>query len=52
MREVSNLASPVEEQNIPAKGPNSNYCQICQEKFEDYFDHISLKAHGNRVGKS
>jgi hypothetical protein len=25
--------------------PSSSYCQICQEKFQDYFDHIQTRPH-------
>jgi putative ribosome biogenesis GTPase RsgA len=35
-----------------AVAPHSKYCQICQEKFEDYFVHIQLKTHGIRMSNS
>jgi hypothetical protein len=37
------------EEELIAVAPNSNYCQICQERFEDYFAHIALKSHGMRM---
>jgi hypothetical protein len=32
--------------------PNSNFCQVCQEKFEDYHAHINLKLHRTRTQNS
>lgn len=40
------------EEPLVAVAPNSNYCQICQERFEDYFAHIILKAHTIRMAQS
>ncbi len=35
-----------------AVAPHSKYCQLCQEKFDDYFAHIQLKTHGIRMSNS
>jgi hypothetical protein len=36
------------EEDVRMAAPSSTYCQICQEKFQDYFAHIITPAHRTR----
>lgn len=38
----SDRTAPEEVRMAP---PSSTYCQICQEKFQDYFAHIRTRPH-------
>ena len=35
------------QDNIKVAAPNTNYCQICKEKYENYFVHIYQEQHMN-----
>jgi hypothetical protein len=52
LQETADLVHISTEEELLAVAPNSNYCQICQERFEDYFAHIILKTHTIRMGQS
>ena len=52
LQETTNLAQMSTEEELIAVAPNSNYCQICQERFEDYFVHIMQNSHAMRMSQS
>lgn len=52
LQETADLTQMCTEELLIAVAPNSNYCQICRERFDDYFTHITIKTHIIRTAQS
>lgn len=52
VQEINSVSSSQPSQEIRITPPNSDYCQICQHGFSDYFEHIKDKTHRNGANHS
>lgn len=52
LQEASSPTHGCPSSELPAPAPTSDYCQICQQRFSDYFAHIGLKLHQLRVANA
>ena len=46
------LNSPHESDSLHIAMPNTNYCQLCQDKFEDYHVHTNSRMHQLHMNNS
>lgn len=46
------LNCPQEAEDLHVATPNTHYCQLCQDKFEDYHVHSNSHAHRLRMTSS
>ena len=52
VQETNSVSSGQPSQEIRIAPPHSDYCQICQHGFLDYFEHIRDKAHRAKASRS